>query len=172
MDKRVFRMAVLTMISAFILVLVIVYATNASKINKLFGWGDSSDDAANVASSYSSEQVYGDQIGDDLDGFLNDEEFFDETEKVQSVVVIKKSSSSTDDSAEAGSLGSSGDDAEGEEEPGSGMAVVGELTNPNAPGAYMSGYEYNGVMPTAPQGGAAPGGQPGGTQVGTPPAGN
>ena len=35
MDKRVFTMAILTIISAFILVLVIVYATNADKIKDI-----------------------------------------------------------------------------------------------------------------------------------------
>lgn len=152
MDKRVFRMAILTIISAFILVLVIVYATNTQKINELFGWGSKeSDEAETAASYYSGEQVYGQQIGSNLDGFLSDEDFFDETEKIPSVVVIKKSSGSAEESSEASSLGSSvGDD----ELPG--MAVVGELQNPEGYAPGMGGsfdsslYEYNGVMPTAP----------------------
>ena len=39
MDAKVFRMAILTIISAFILVLVIIYATNSDRINDMFGWG-------------------------------------------------------------------------------------------------------------------------------------
>ena len=163
MDAKVFRMAILTIISAFILVLVIVYATNAESINKLFGWGEQSEDAADVAVSYSSDEVYGQQIGDDLNAFLYEEDFFDETEEIPSVVVIKKNSASSDSSDEAGSVGSSFDGDKPDED-GSGMAVVGELTNPNGvsnPGAFDSGlFEYNGVMPTTPPAG-------GGTPVGS-----
>jgi hypothetical protein len=83
--------------------------------------------------------------------FLSDEDFFDETEKIPSVVVIKKSSGSAEESSEASSLGSSVSD---EDLPG--MAVVGELHNPEGYAPGMGGsfdsslYEYNGVMPTAP----------------------
>ena len=151
MDKRVFRMAILTIISAFILVLVIVYATNTQKINQLFGWGSKEEAADTAASYYSGEEIYGQQIGSNLDGFLSDEDFFDETEKIPSVVVIKKSSGSAEESSEASSLGSSVSD---EDLPG--MAVVGELHNPEGYAPGMGGsfdsslYEYNGVMPTAP----------------------
>ncbi|SDA69467.1 hypothetical protein SAMN02910275_02185 [Butyrivibrio sp. INlla18] len=151
MDKRVFRMAILTIISAFILVLVIVYATNTQKINQLFGWGSKEEEADNAASYYSGEEIYSQQIGSNLDGFLSDEDFFDETEKIPSVVVIKKSSGSAEESSEASSLGSSVSD---DELPG--MAVVGELQNPEGYVPGMGGsfdsslYEYNGVMPTAP----------------------
>ncbi len=170
MDKRVFRMAVLAILSAFILVMVIVYVTNADKINELFGRKTADSESSEAATSYVSMEDYGDQIGNDLDGFMGDEDFFDDTEKIPSVVVIKKSSSSaTDDSADAGILANSGDMPEPDDRSGTGMAVVGELTNPNA---YMSGYEYNGVMPTAPEGSSAPNGAPGpvpgNTQVGTP----
>ncbi|MBE5841925.1 MAG: hypothetical protein E7304_11045 [Butyrivibrio sp.] len=151
MDKRVFRMALLTIISAFILVLVIVYATNTQKINQLFGWGSKEEESDTAASYYSGEEIYGQQIGSNLDGFLSDEDFFDETEKIPSVVVIKKSSGSAEESSEASSLGSSVSD---EDLPG--MAVVGELHNPEGYAPGMGGsfdsslYEYNGVMPTAP----------------------
>ena len=170
MDKRVFRMAILTIISAFLLVLVIVYAANTEKINKLFGWGQTSaTDTAEVAASYYSGDYseYGQQIGSDLDGFLADQEFFDETEKIPSVVVIKKSSSSAD-SSENASLGST------QEQTGTGMAVVGELVNPNGQGVDPSTldaslFQYNGEMPqTPPPGGTPPGGTTG-TPVGTVP---
>lgn len=100
MDKRVFRLAILTIISAFILVMVIVYATNARRINELLGKGEkkSSSQVAQDATSEASEEVsdeqviYGDQIGDNLSGFLTDEDFFDEPEQIPTVVVIERTS--------------------------------------------------------------------------------
>ena len=167
MDAKVFRMAILTIISAFILVLVIVYATNAESINKLLGWEQKSEEAADTAVSSSSDTVYGEQIGDDLNAFLYEEDFFDETEEIPSVVVIKKNSGSSDSSDEAGSFDSSPEGDAPDDEGGSGMAVVGELTNPNGvsnPGAFDSNlFEYNGVMPTTPPQGA---GTPVGSAVG------
>ncbi|MBQ8029948.1 MAG: hypothetical protein IJ260_00170 [Butyrivibrio sp.] len=165
MDRRVFRMAILTIISAFILVLLIVYATNAKKINELFGWGQDKEIEAEVTEDTAQEEVFtGDQIGDDLGAFMLDEDFFDETEKVPSVVVRKKTSagnaSSSGDTAEsdvlAGEEGSTGDDESGD---GSGMAVVGQITNPNPeyPSLYQddvtgaSGYLTS--VPQAPPGG-------------------
>jgi hypothetical protein len=158
MDKRVFRMAILTIISAFILVLLIVYATNAKKINELFGWGQSKETEIEVTEEVSQEEVFtGDQIGDDLSGFLLDEDFFDETEKIPSVVVRKKTTAgtaSTDAASSSDTL--AGDDENGD---GQGMAVVGQVTNPNPeyPAFYQddatgaSGYLTS--VPQAPPGG-------------------
>lgn len=166
MDKRVFRMAILTIISAFILVLLIVYATNAKKINELFGWGQEKEISTEVTEGTSQEEVFtGDQIGDDLSGFLLDEDFFDETEKIPSVVVRKKTSagneSGTDSSANGDALvGDDGIIGEGDESNnGTGMAVVGQITNPNPeyPSMYQndatgaSGYLTS--VPDAPPGG-------------------
>ena len=148
MDTRVFRMAILTILSAFILVLVIVYATNTEKINSLFGWGQKSQPVTEVATEETTEEevIYGDQIGDSLNAFLLDDDFFDETEKIPSVVVIKKSDASTDESSEGSSF------AEEEDRPGTGMAVVGELTNPSLESAAdSSGYLTS--LPDAPNGG-------------------
>ena len=150
MDARVFRMAILTIISAFILVLVIVYATNTDKINSLFGVKDKPQPVASEAATEEvSEEpvIYGDQIGDSLSGFLLDDDFFDETEKIPSVVVIKKSEASTDESSEGSSF------AEEEDRPGTGMAVVGELTNPNLEGAATDASGYLTSLPPAPDGG-------------------
>ena len=71
MDYKVFRKAVLAIASALILVLVIVYATNADKINAIFGRGGASDSGAS-ASTYSSgvTSAFGEQIGDNTQGFL------------------------------------------------------------------------------------------------------
>ena len=80
--------------------MVIVYATNAKRINELLGKGEkkSSSQVAQDATSEASEEVsdeqviYGDQIGDNLSGFLTDEDFFDETEQIPTVVVIERTS--------------------------------------------------------------------------------
>ena len=164
MDKRVFTLAILTIISAFILVLVIVYATNASKVNELFGWGQEKEITAQVTEEEEalSETVYGDQIGDNLSAFMLDEDFFDETEKIPSVVVRKKTSAGASESSSAadalvGDDGITGED--GETSDGTGMAVVGQLTNPNPeyPSAFQddatgaSGYLTS--VPSAPEGG-------------------
>ena len=168
MDRRVFRMAILTIISAFILVMLIVYATNAKKINELFGWGQEKEIEADVTEDAAQEEVFtGDQIGDDLSGFLLDEDFFDETEKVPSVVVRKKTSagnaSSSGDTASGDALvgddGITGTGGQGETEDSAGMAVVGQVTNPNP--EYPSMYQddttgASGYLTSVPQ--APPGG--------------
>ena len=173
MDKKVFTMAILTMISAFILVMVIVYATNADKINKLLGGAKETQTASEEIlpeEEIVAETLHGDQIGDNLNGFLLDEDFFDETEKIPSVVVIKKSSgqqTSGDDAAGTGSaligddgITGQGDDAAGSTNTsGTGMAVVGELTNPNPqlPAGYQDDATgQSGYLTTTPE--APPGG--------------
>ncbi len=154
MDRRVFRMAILTIISALLLVFVIVYATNTEKINELFGRKNtnvSNDTEVEMAASYYSGNSveFAQQIGDNLDGFLLDQDFFDETEKVQSVVVIKKNSSDVKESPSSAAISST------KEMEGTGMAVVGELINPGAEGVDPSTldsnlFEYNGQMPATP----------------------
>ena len=164
MDSKIFRMAILTIISAFILVLVIVYATNADKINKMFGWENKKASEPDAATTYTSEEplIYGEQIGDNLGAFMYDEEFFDETEEIPAVVVIKKSSSGD-------KVGDSSDQAassDQEDNAGTGMAVVGQLENPDA----LPPVDENGYLTSAPE--APPGGFgeyiPGGNVVGTP----
>ncbi len=154
MDARVFRMAIMTIISAFILVLVIIYATNTQKINALFGWNQKksvaveTEVAAETEASV-EEAIYGDQIGDSLNAFLMDDDFFDETEKVPSAVVVRKTDVVTDDAA-AGTESSFAE--EGEEKGGTGMAIVGQLTNPSLEGAAdASGYLTS--LPDPPPGG-------------------
>ena len=169
MDTRVFRMAILTIISAFILVLVIVYATNADKINRMFGWGqekETSTEAASTEESLEEEVIYGDQIGDSLNAFLLDDDFFDETEKVPSVMVIKQNQS-----ASGGSTKESEGGQEEQQQGGTGMAIVGDLYNPNPEAATdISGYLTS--LPDAPEGGYGqyiPADQTiSGTPVGTP----
>ncbi len=191
MNRRVFSLAVLTMISAFILIMVIVYATNADKINRLLGREKEKQEAVTVTEDVSEEEaatetVYGDQIGDNLSGFLLDEDFFDETEKIPSVVVIRQASGEAEQTDEATGelIGDDGIKGDGDvQEPsdrpsGTGMAVVGELTNPNPdlPAGFQddatgaSGYLT--TVPQAPAGGFGqyiPADQTiSGTPVGTP----
>ncbi len=108
MDYKVFRTAVLAIVSALILVLVIVYATNADKIKEIFGKGGASDTEASADTSSSSDfGMYGEQIGDNTQAFLFEEGFFDANEDIPSVVVTKKgenrssAGNSTESSTEA-----------------------------------------------------------------------
>lgn len=108
MDYKVFRTAVLAIVSALILVLVIVYATNADKIKEIFGKGGASDTEASAETSSSSDfGMYGEQIGDNTQAFLFEEGFFDANEDIPSVVVTKKgenrssAGNSTESSTEA-----------------------------------------------------------------------
>ncbi|MDC7293663.1 hypothetical protein NXH67_09050 [Butyrivibrio sp. DSM 10294] len=131
MDSKVFRMALLTIISVFALIAVIVYATNADKIGGLFGKkgnNAATGESSEAVSLTLAEEAYGEQIGDNLNGFLYDEDFFDETEKVPSVVVIKKSSASSEATEEAAYESSEME----EDTAGTGMAIVGQLENPDA----------------------------------------
>ena len=128
MDKKVFSMALLTIFSAFILIIVIIYATNTDKINKLFGRGSSNTSPVTESSQEVSvtETAYGQQIGDNVNSFMYDDSFFDENEEIPAVVVIQQKSTSVD----AGSESSSGnlEDSRGS----AGKAVIGEIENPDA----------------------------------------
>ncbi len=144
MDAKVFRLTLLTIISAFLLVIVILYATNADKINKLFGANKGSSAATEYSAEGASvidEASYAQQIGDDLKSFLYDDDFFDEAEQIPAVVVIQHNTKTAESSAE-------GSSRQENDEEGSGMAVVGQLDNPDvAPGEYsFSGTD--GLMPS------------------------
>ena len=159
MDKKVFTMALMTIFSAFILIVVIIYATNADKINKMLGKKNSDTSAAISTEEMSvPQEVYGQQIGDDLKSFLYDEDFFDETEKVPAVVVIQQNTKTVNSSSDSSSADS---DSNG----GSGMAVVGQLDNPGAAASFGSGPVPGTEVPQGP----IPGSDTvGGTPVGNP----
>ncbi len=144
MDAKVFRLTILTIISAFILVAVIIYATNADRIGRMFGNGDKNEatENASVEEQTTDEAAYGQQIGDDLKAFLYDDDFFDEAEEVPAVVVIQQNSRVPEGSSEE-----STEDADDEE--GSGMAVVGQLDNPDAPFVSPDGMMPGGTTPDA-----------------------
>ena len=142
MDAKVFRLTLLTILSAFILVAVIIYATNADRINRLFGKGEKNEatESTTVEEAVAEEENYGQQIGDDLSAFLYDDDFFDEAEEVPSVVVIQQNTKTVEGSSDASS-------EEQEEEGESGMAVVGQLDNPNALASMPEGMQPDGVVP-------------------------
>ena len=128
MDAKVFRLTLLTIISAFLLVIVILYATNADKINRLFGGKKSNNAVAEYSvegASIVEEPDYAQQIGDDLKSFLYDDDFFDEAEQIPAVVVIQQNTKTVEGAADNST-------EEVTNEDGSGMAVVGQLDNPNA----------------------------------------
>ena len=143
MDAKVFRMAILMIISAFVLVLVIVYATNVDKLSALFGGGKDKSGAESTEEVSANEQEIdkfsATQIGDNLSGFELDADFFDPTEQVPTVVVRKKNTESGDrvDAADAARLSSE------QEVTGTGMAIVGELVNPNPEAGYYSTGNFN-----------------------------
>ncbi len=163
MDAKVFRMALLTIISAFILVAVIIYATNTEKINSLFGKKEKvSEEVTTYVSAEEASIVYGEQIGTDLKSFLYDDSFFDENEKIPAVVVIKKNSKQPSDSEEEASA------EEEQDENGRGMAVVGQLDNPDAAGNSDSVYVPPLIDPNKPVEGTPVDNTPvGGTPVGS-----
>ncbi|MCR5101601.1 MAG: hypothetical protein K6B41_09625 [Butyrivibrio sp.] len=88
MDFKVFRLVVAVVVSMTCLIFVVVYATNSRKIGKLIS-ENSSSDASTEMSSVEEEDTtgFGTQIGDNLKGFLTDENFWDETERIPSVVI-------------------------------------------------------------------------------------
>ena len=127
MDYRVFRTSVIAIFSALILVLLIVYATNADKINELFGKGGASNDGASAATySITGGNAFGEQIGDNTQGFLNDANFFDETEEIPSVVVFKKNESTEDISSALGST-AAGDKEDGAKEASSALGSSADI---------------------------------------------
>ena len=94
---------------------------------------------------------------------MYDEDFFDETEDIPAVVVIRKSTGSEKDADSAGGQAASSDQ---EDNAGTGMAVVGQLENPDA----QPPVDENGYLTSVPE--APPGGFgeyiPDGSVVGTP----
>ncbi|MCR4903596.1 MAG: hypothetical protein K6A23_12110 [Butyrivibrio sp.] len=146
-SDKVFRLSVITIISAFILILVIVYATNTDKFSALWNRKDTDSDITE-ASSISASGVQIEQIGDNLTGYLVDSEFFDEYEAVPKVVI-------TVDNIQNDISGNSESESS---------------DNPGASNSYMTSgdftFEGQGI-PAYPENGEVP--QNNGAQVGNPP---
>ncbi|MBQ9511584.1 MAG: hypothetical protein IJR58_00155 [Lachnospiraceae bacterium] len=81
MDSKVRVKAIATIITAVLLILVVVYMVNERQFSRLFRRRRTSGQAeATVAVSVptvNKDGVFGEQIGDDLKAFLNDDSFFD-----------------------------------------------------------------------------------------------
>ncbi|MBQ7679417.1 MAG: hypothetical protein IJT34_06165 [Butyrivibrio sp.] len=92
MDSRTMRLAVISMVSVLLLIGVIVYASNAERFGELIG-----SRSGQKASTEASEELpegtvvtdtpLGEQIGDNLQGYLLDADFFDKGANSASVIV-------------------------------------------------------------------------------------
>ncbi len=90
MDSKALRLSIAAIITTIVLVAVVVYAANIDRINELLGkqpGGAGADEAAETTEK-TTETVYGEQIGDNLKGFLTADDFFDKSEQRPSVVVV------------------------------------------------------------------------------------
>ena len=93
MDSKAYRLSILAIITTVVLVGVVVYAANRERIAALIGADEFAstveeeipeDEAIDESEIMSS----GEQIGDDLKGFLKSDKFFDKNEQRPSVVVV------------------------------------------------------------------------------------
>jgi|GEM_PF-1353207 len=83
MDSKVRRLAIAVFICLVALIGVIVYAANADQIHKLFtGFAGDADTSASLAEF---SDVYGERIGDNLNGFVTKSDFFDESDGLASI---------------------------------------------------------------------------------------
>ncbi|SDB46709.1 MULTISPECIES: hypothetical protein [unclassified Butyrivibrio] len=88
MDSKAFRLSILAIITTIVLIGVVVYAANRDRINSLIGSEGESEAVATQAEEAVSTTEYGEQIGDNLKGFLTAGDFFDKSEQRPSVVVV------------------------------------------------------------------------------------
>ncbi len=90
MDSKTLRLSVMAIITTVVLIGVVVYAANKDRIDSLLGSGETSEstEAGSEAMDEVSETQYGEQIGDNLKGFLTADDFFDKSEQRPSVVVV------------------------------------------------------------------------------------
>ncbi len=89
MDSKALRLSIAAIITTMVLVAVVVYAANIDRINDLMGKKPDQAETEEVLETVeTSETVYGEQIGDNLKGFLTADDFFDKSEQRPSVVVV------------------------------------------------------------------------------------
>ena len=93
MDARTLRLAIVSMVSALLLIGVIVYAANADRVGELLsgmshkGTSEVSEDVYSDTDEVTAQTPLGEQIGDNLKGFQLDADFFDRGESSSSVIV-------------------------------------------------------------------------------------
>ncbi|WP_026670643.1 hypothetical protein [Butyrivibrio sp. AE3006] len=93
MDSKAYRLSILAIITTVVLVSVVVYAANRERIAALI---DADEFASTVEEEIPEDEAIdeaeimssGEQIGDDLKGFLKSDKFFDKNEQRPSVVVV------------------------------------------------------------------------------------
>ena len=90
MDSKTFRLSVAAIFTTVVLIAVVVYAANRDRINSLMGQKAESvsEEGVITADEEVSATQYGEQIGDNLKGFLTADDFFDKSEQRPSVVVV------------------------------------------------------------------------------------
>ena len=138
-SDKVFRLSVVTIVSAFVLILVIVYVTNTDKFNALFN-RNQTQQSAQEAASINASGVQIEQIGDNLNGYIIDTDFFDENEKIPQVII-------TVDNIQSDISGNSYGDVDGDHDPGAAGSGA----------SFEDGFKLNGEnIPTYPDSGEVP----------------
>ena len=90
MDSKALRLSIVAIITTVVLLAVVVYAANRDRINALIGVDGHNTAQEEVVDADCNATVtqYGEQIGDNLKGFLTADDFFDKSEQRPSVVVV------------------------------------------------------------------------------------
>ena len=91
MDSKAFRLSILAIITTIALIAVVVYAANTDRIHAIIGNNSASEESSleeAVVETEATQTQYGEQIGDNLKGFLTADDFFDKSEQRPSVVVV------------------------------------------------------------------------------------
>ncbi|WP_029323101.1 hypothetical protein [Butyrivibrio sp. AE3004] len=88
MDSKTFRLSVLAIFTTVALIAVVIYAANREKINSMIGKETVAESEESIPEEEKITTEYGEQIGDNLKGFLTANDFFDKSEQRPSVVVV------------------------------------------------------------------------------------
>ncbi|WP_026526811.1 hypothetical protein [Butyrivibrio sp. VCD2006] len=88
MDSKAFRLSILAIITTVVLIGVVVYAVNRDKINSMIGASKTEEAVSVVEEEEATLTDFGEQIGDNLKGFLTAGDFFDKSEQRPSVVIV------------------------------------------------------------------------------------
>ncbi len=90
MDSKTLRLSIAAIITTVVLIGVVVYAANKDRIDSMIGAGKTEETVMDEAEAESdgTDTQYGEQIGDNLKGFLTADDFFDKSEQRPSVVVV------------------------------------------------------------------------------------